>query len=94
MTLLGKSKTCWGLILCRPGLLSDYGPQEVSWPDEGLFQRLEDRSDPADLPVGDAEEMGREVKSRPSQSETILAPMEYLSRQNQHQYHHKASEKR
>lgn len=80
----------------QAGLLSDYGPQEVSWPDQELFHLLEDRSDPADLPVGDTEEMGREVKSRPSQSETFLAPTEHLSvkRQNQYQYHRKANEKR
>lgn len=77
----------------NPILISDYGPQEVSWLDQELFHRLDDQTD---LSVGDTDEMGRDVDSLPSHSETLLTPTEHLpvKHQNQYQYHRKPNEKR
>lgn len=72
--------------------MSDYGPQEVSWLDQDLFQRLDEQTD---LSVGDIEETGRNMDSRPSHSETLLIPAEHLPvKQAQYQYRRKPNEKR
>lgn len=88
----GQFKYRQTLNRLQVSLISDYGPQEVSWLDQDLFQRLDEQTD---LSVGDTEEMGREMDSRLSHSETLLTPAEQLPvKQTQYQYRRKSNEKR